>query len=148
LAGAEEEMSDTLYREFKIDTSNVTALTNTLRVFWVNAVMPFVAKGKRVMMIVTSDDVSRNAEQNKRLWGYTYKHIAEQAWVSGKQFAPDVWHEMFCRMFWACDDVTLPDGEIVSRRKSTTKMTVKEFAQYMNEVESYAASELGVMFPA
>lgn len=139
-------MAETLYREFKIDSRNVIALTNSLRVFWVSAVMPFVANGARVLMIVTSDEAKRNAEQNKRLWGYLYKHIAEQAWVNGHQFDKDVWHEWFARKFGVLVEMTLPDGEIISKRKSTTEMTVGEFTHFMDEVEANAAMELGVVF--
>jgi hypothetical protein len=57
-----------------------------------------------------------------------------------------VWHEFFARKFGVCEDVTLPDGEVVSRRRSTTDMSVSEFTTYMNEVESYAVQSLGVVF--
>lgn len=104
--------------------------------------------GKPLRLIVTTSDSKRNNEQNKRYWGYVLKGIAEQAWVNGQQFNTDVWHEYFARKFGVCQDVTLPDGEIISRRKSTTEMTVGEFTEYMGDVESYAATELGVRFAA
>jgi hypothetical protein len=135
-----------LYREFKININSIGAITHALRVFWAQAIVPFVMQDKRVLMIITSDEAKRNNAQNARLWGYIYKQITEQAWVNGRQFPADVWHEMFCRKFWVCDDVILPDGEIVSRRKSSTDMTIAQFAKYMNDVESYAAGELGVVF--
>jgi len=101
-------------------------------------------RGAPLRIIVTEGEKKRNAEQNKRLWGYLYKTIAEQSWVDGKQFSKDVWHEHLARMFGVCEEMTLPDGEIIVRRKSTTEMTVGEFAEYMTQIEVYAASELGV----
>jgi len=95
-------------------------------------------------VIVTEDEKKRNTEQNRRLWGYLYKTIAEQAWVDGKQFSKEVWHEHFARMFGVCEEMILPDGEIITRRKSTTEMTVGEFADFMTQIEVYAAQELGV----
>jgi len=80
------------------------------------------------------------------LWGYLYKTISQQAFVNGKQYDSDVWHEMFARKFSICDEVTLPDGEIITRRKSTTQMSVSEFGEYMENVQSYAAMNLGVTF--
>lgn len=135
-----------LYREFKIRKANVVNVTKAMRIFWASAIVPLVEQDKQVLMIFTSDEAKRNNAQNARLWGYIYKQITEQAWVNGHQFPADSWHEMFCRKFWLCDDITLPDGEIVSRRKSSTDMTVAQFAKYMNDVEAYAASELGVVF--
>lgn len=104
--------------------------------------------GKPLRLIVTTEEAKRNVEQNKRYWGHVLKTITEQAFVNGHQFQSDVWHEMFARKFGVCDEVTLPDGEIVVRRKSTTQMSVAEFSEFMNKVEAYAAQELGVTFDA
>ena len=104
--------------------------------------------GKPIRLIVTTEDAKRNIEQNRRYWGHVLKTIAEQSFVNGRQFQADVWHEMFARRFGVCDEVTLPDGEIVVRRKSTTQMSVGEFSDYMNKCEAYAAQELGVTFDA
>lgn len=106
----------------------------------------FADRGEPLRVILTSEATKRNAEQNRRLWGFVYKAISEQAWVNGRRYDPDVWHEMLARKYGICDEVTLPDGEIITRRKSTTQMTVSEFAEYMTRVEAYAASELGVSF--
>lgn len=134
-----------LYREFTLRNPSIwQALVALIK----GNAKPMLERGTPIRIIVTTDEVKRNVEQNRRLWGYTYKTIAEQAWVGGKQYPADVYHEMYARMFGVCDEVTLPDGEIVTRRKSTTQMTVKEFADYMTKVEAHAASELGVQFGA
>lgn len=65
---------------------------------------------------------------------------------AGKRFDKDVWHEHFARMFGVCDEMTLPDGEIILRRKSTTQMTIGEFSDYLQQVQAHAASELSVVF--
>jgi hypothetical protein len=141
-------MTETLYREFKIDSHNVIGLTNVLRIFWTSAVMPFVASGKRVVMIVTSLEAKRNNEQNRRYFGYILKTVEAQAWVAGQQFDKAVWHEHVARMFGVMEEMILPDGEIIQRRKSTAEMSVGEFAKYMTEVEHYASTELGCQFEA
>lgn len=43
-------------------------------------------------------------------------------------------------------EVVMPSGEIITRRKSTTEMSVAEFSEFMQQVEAYAATELGVRF--
>ena len=136
-------MTETLYREFKIDSHNIIGLTHVLRTFWINAVLPFVTEGKRVLVIVTSHEAKRNAEQNKRYFGYVLKTIEAQAWVNGQQFG-----KARCANFGVMEEMVLPDGEVIQKRKSTTEMTVGEFAKYMTEVEHYAASELGCQFEA
>jgi len=139
-------MAVALYREFKLSGGNANAITLALRAFWVSAVLPLVAGGERVRVIVTSDEAKRNAEQNRRYWGHVLKTIAAQAWANGQQFSADTWHEYLARKFGVCDEMVLPDGEIVIKRKSTTEMSVSEFSTYMNQVEAYAAQELGVVW--
>jgi hypothetical protein len=40
----------------------------------------------------------------------------------------------------------LPGGEVITRRMSTTEMSVGTFTEYMQNVEAHAATELGVQF--
>lgn len=98
-------------------------------------------------IIFTNEELPRNKEQNRRYFGFVIKHIAAQAWVNGKQFSKESWHEYFAREYGRMEEVILPDGEIIQRRVSTTKYTVGEFSTYMNEVTAYACIELGVQFP-
>lgn len=132
-----------LYREFVLRSADVWRLLVT----FVKANAKACADdGKPLRIIVTQDEAKRTASANRRYWGYVLRTIAEQAWVEGRQFDADVWHEWYARKYGVCDDVVLPGGEIVIRRKSTTQMTVGEFNTYMQRVEADAATELGVEF--
>lgn len=132
-----------IYREFHLRDISV----------W-NAFVAFVGSNAKAMaeagtplrLIITGSDTKRNSVQNKRYWGFVLKAIADQAWVDGKKFGADVWHEFFARKFGVCEDVTLPGGEVVTKRRSTTDMTVAEFTEYMGNVEAHAMSHLGVTF--
>lgn len=106
----------------------------------------FADNGSPFRIILTTDSAKRNELQNRRYWGYLLKHISDQAWVNGKQFDKDIWHEYMARKFGVLEELILPDGEIITRRKSTTQMTVSEFGEYMENVEAYAAMNLGVTF--
>lgn len=132
-----------LYREFVIKNP---AVWETFMAFAKQNVKAMVEAGHPMRIIATSSDAKRNTEQNKRYWGFVLKTITDQAWVDGKQYSQDVWHEYLARKFGVCEDITLPDGEIITRRKSTTQMTVSEFAEYMNQCETHAATQLGVEF--
>ena len=136
-------MTTAIYREFPLRSPSAwSALVAFIKA---NA-QACIGSGKPLRIIVTQDEKKRNAEQNKRYWGFVLKAITEQAWIEGRQFDKDVWHEYLARRFGVCDELVMPDGEIVTHRKSTTQMTVGEFAQYMTEIEAYAATELGVQF--
>lgn len=99
--------------------------------------------GKPLVVTVSQEDKTRSAQQNRRYWAILGQ-IAEQAWVNGHQYSRDVWHEHFGRLYLALEDVTLPTGEIIQRRATTTRLDVAAFNDYMEAVERYAASELGI----
>lgn len=106
----------------------------------------FNDNGKPLRVILTSSDRKRSSEQNALYWSYYLDQIADQAWVEGRQYNKDIWHEFFAQEFGVKIEFSLPDGSIISRRKSTTEMKVGEFSEYLQKVETYAATELGVRF--
>jgi len=108
-------------------------------------VYPYLAQhlqdGKR--LVLTVGPRKRTTPQNRRYWSNgVLKQIAEQATVSGKLYSAETWHEMFKRKFIGFDE--LPNGEVIG--KSSTKLTTAEFCTFCDQVEAYAATELGVTF--
>ena len=134
-----------LYREFVLH--NATHW-KTLAAFVRANAKAACESGKPLRVIVTSSERKRNAEQNARLWKAVYEQIAAQAWVNGRQYDKDTWHEYLAGLFLPKVEMVMPDGSMRLRRKSTTELTVSEFSDYMQAVEAYAASELGVIFYA
>lgn len=106
---------------------------------------PFLATvlqgGKR--WVLTVGLRKRTKPQNKRYWGKgVLAQIAEQACVNGKLYPAEVWHEQFKRQFIGV--IQLPNGEVIG--DSSTKLDTAEFSAFCDQVEAYAASELGVTF--
>lgn len=132
-----------VYREFQLRSPSTWS--NVLAFVKANA-KACIDRGEPLRLIITSDEKKRNAEQNRFYWGVALRDIAEQAWVDGRQYDKDTWHEYFARMFGVSDELTLPDGEIILRRKSTTQMTVGEFSAYTERIQAWAANNLGVEF--
>ena len=106
----------------------------------------FLAAGNPLRVIVTTEAEKRRDAQNKHYWAGVITQIADQAMVAGKKFTKLVWHEYYADLFAPMVEIIMPYGEIVTRRKSTTEMLVKEFSDYTATVESDAATEHGVMF--
>jgi hypothetical protein len=97
--------------------------------------------GKRLQLSVKGQ--KRSNPQNRRYWGQgVLAQIAAQAVVNGKQFSAETWHEQFKRMFIGFDE--LPNGQVIG--KSSTKLTKAEFSEFCQQVEAWAATELGVVF--
>lgn len=110
-----------------------------------NRLFPFLA-GKlqaESRWVLKVERRKRTKPQNRRYWGRgVLAQIAEQATVNGRLFAAKVWHEQFKRMFIGV--IELPNGQVIG--KSSTTLTTVEFARFCDEVEAYAATDLGVTF--
>lgn len=114
-------------------------------------------------MVLREEVKPRKQDQNSLMWSCQLKCISEQAYVNGRTYSPEVWHEHMKEMF-------LPEtfqssehqAEIVKEgyRKydispsgkrilvgSTTELTVKGFAIYLQQVEAFGAN-LGVIYSA
>jgi hypothetical protein len=114
-------------------------------------------------IVIREKQVRRGLDANARMWVGPLKDIAEQAWVDGRQFSAEVWHDYFKKEFlpetndpelhelvtdqenWKKWDYA-PDGERVLVG-TTTKLSKKGFARYVMQVEAFGAN-LGVMFSA
>lgn len=100
---------------------------------------PASHSGKPLAIEISTEKAQRTSQQNKRLHAIL-KQISEQVWIGGRQFAPKEWKEMFKLEFLPTID--LPNGKIMST--STTTLDPKEFNEFMEQVEAYAAVELGI----
>lgn len=98
----------------------------------------------------------RTLDQNALMWSCQLRDIALQAWVNGRQFSAEVWHEYFKREYLPEEpeegitkerytkwDYT-PDGERVLIG-STTELTKRGFSIYLQKIEAHGAN-LGVQF--
>jgi len=80
---------------------------------------------------------TRSQLQNRRYWLILQK-IKE---VSGHE--TDELHEIFKSKFLGVQTSDL-SGETITHQRSSTRLTTAEFAQYMERVEEFAISNLGV----
>jgi hypothetical protein len=138
-------MSARLYKEFVLSGPAVWQLVKELVREHAKA---YIERGAPLVLIVTTQDKRRAEWANREYWGFVLRPIAEQVFVNGLQFSADAWHEHYASMFCPKTEITLPSGEIISRRKSTSDMGHKEFKEYMDRVRSDAAQEHGVVFPS
>ena len=94
-------------------------------------------------MVLTCSLKKRTNPQNRRYWGRgVLAQVAEQATSGGKLFEASTWHELFKRKFIGV--IELPDGSVVGM--SSRRLNTAEFSEFCEQVEAYAATELGVCF--
>ncbi|MGZ8317555.1 MAG: recombination protein NinB [Telluria sp.] len=121
------------------ELAHLTSLIGFLSSNW----QVFAREGKFLAVTVSLYKSKRSLEQNRRYFGpAVLGAIEEQVWVQGRRHDKESWHEYFKRRFLGVVD--LPFGG--TRAMSSTDLNVEEFALFMQQVEAYAASELGVVF--
>jgi hypothetical protein len=112
-------------------------------------------------VVIREKQKTRSMDANARMWAGPLRDIAEQAWIAGRRYSAETLHEHFKREFLPEDD----DPELAELAKdgyrkwdytpagervligSTTQLTKKGFAQYMEQIEAFGAG-LGVRFSA
>lgn len=138
-------MTTALYREFVLSSPQVGAsLVNFLK----QNAGSFADKGAPLRVIVTEEEMDRLDVQIAYYFGPLMAQVTAQAWVEGRQYSKEVWHELFAKMFLPFSEITLPDGEIVIKRGSVArgKISLKKMNAFLLQIESYCAQELGVVF--
>lgn len=109
-----------------------------------------VAGHATVVEVRTAEDCKTD-KQRRYLHGYVLTTIAREARVNGQQFDMRVWKEHLRAEFLGHKTVTHRNpitGKKVRRRErvSTESLGVKGYAEYIDRVTAYAATELGVEF--
>jgi hypothetical protein len=140
-------MSDGLYREFVFRSP--TAWHSFSRFIKDNA-QACIERGSPLRVIVTEEDADRLDEQIAYYFGIVVQSTAEQAWIGGRQYSKEVWHEQFSQMFLPQKEIVLPTGQQVLKRQSIARghIGVRAMAKFTKEVEAYVTQELGVHLPA
>ncbi|MDE2106641.1 MAG: recombination protein NinB [Patescibacteria group bacterium] len=122
------------------------------------ALLPHVPldAAKPLELIIREEAKPRKLDQNALMWVGPLADIAAQAYVEGRTYSAEVWHEHLKELYLPeeFDPELTKDGyqkwDYTPAGKrilvgSTTQLTVKGFAQYLTQVEAFGAS-LGVLW--
>lgn len=93
-------------------------------------------EGARVIVEIDTPKNIRTAQQNKYLWGVVYKEISEYTGYTNEEV-----HQVFGERFLSYEK----NGHKFV--KSTTKLSTKEFSQYVDKVIQYAGEKFQVSIP-
>jgi NinB protein len=95
-------------------------------------------EGKPLVCHIFPESSKRSLEQNRYYWRLL-TDIADNAWVFGRQFHKDAWHEEFRMTF--LPKLETPTGYCAV---STASLSVKDMAEYISKIEVYACETLGL----
>ena len=120
------------------------------KVLWPQAKALLMAGNRLQIELRLSEDVLTD-KQRRYLHGFILKTIAEQALVNGERFPLKVWKEFLRDKFLGHKVVTTKNpmtGKKVRRRVrvSTEDLGVKGYAEYIDRVAAFAATDLGIEF--
>lgn len=87
----------------------------------------------------------RSIEQNRRLWAI-YGELADKAWVNGRRYSAETWHEYCKGMFLGYELKAMPDGAELKTPISTTKLNTAEMTDYQNRLQAWAAGNFGLIW--
>lgn len=107
--------------------------------------------GKRVAITAQELEDDRTLKQNAFYWGPCLKDISEQAAIGGQKYSKDAWHELFKREFLPRQ---VTKSKVAGRKKtvvsvslgSTKKLSVRQMSKYLDRLQAFAATDLGVAF--
>jgi len=110
-----------------------------------------IGKSKKARIVAVESEDDRTLAANRYYWGVILREISEQASIDGKKYAADAWHELFKRQFLGYEikrvRVAGRKHPVVTRRlRSTTKTSIKKFNVYLERIQAFAVSDLGVVF--
>lgn len=87
----------------------------------------------------------RSIEQNRRLWKI-YGELADKAWVNGRRYSAETWHEYCKGMFLGYELKAMPDGTELKTPISTTTLNTAEMTDYQNRLQAWAAGNFGLIW--
>ena len=87
----------------------------------------------------------RSIEQNRRLWSI-YGKLADEAWVNGRRYSAETWHEYCKGMFLGYELKAMPDGTEIKTPISTTTLNTAEMTDYQNRLQAWAAGNFGLIW--
>ena len=108
---------------------------------------------KPLVVAIGEESKARGLDANGYYW-MRLGEIEEQAWLAGRQYSKDVWHE-YAKKHLMPETITTKDGEVRSKwiespdgsaiAISTTLLEKRCFAEYIEIVEAFGGT-MGVHF--
>ena len=90
---------------------------------------------------------NRSHAQNRLMHDWFNKMSEHYFLTTGEFYAPLAWKELLKEKFLGFDMIELPDGTIKAITKHTSDCNTKELTEFLEKIDYYAVTELGLMLP-
>ena len=110
-----------------------------------------MAEGKQVIASFEVAEDTRSLQQLRFYWGPMLGDISEQATIGGQKYSKDAWHELFKRQHLPRrirkSKVAGRGRPVVSVSLGSTKgLSVRRMSEFIEKVQAFAVTDLGVTF--
>jgi hypothetical protein len=107
--------------------------------------------GRRLLLTLVDAEDAKSAKQRAYYHGVILTEIAQKATINGQKFPMAVWKEHFRKTYLpdkrkVCTNPLTGKKSKRSVRQSTEGLSVKKYAQLIEQVTAFAVTELGVEF--
>lgn len=111
----------------------------------INRIKEIALDGKIQVKLENKNSV-RSVIQNNLYWLWMHKVSIDYHLQGYKLISDRVWHEYFKEHFLP-QKIEEVRGVFIKTRKSTTKLTTKEFGKYLENIDHYVGSEMHIVLP-
>lgn len=126
---------------YRLQIQNMRPLMTTI---W-NNLQGWLKESPDLEISIRPHKSKRSVEQNRRLWKI-YGELADKAWVNGRRYSAETWHEYCKGMFLGYELKAMPDGTEAKTPISTTTLNTAEMTDYQNRLQVWAAGNFGLIW--
>jgi hypothetical protein len=109
------------------------------------ALSQLIVSEKRPLLIEVCDFKQPKTRQQEKLFHSILGEVAEDVVVNGRKFSLESWKEYFARKYLGVVEIVMPDGEIVTRRRSTAEANIGEYNILIDKTLAELASDFGYL---
>lgn len=100
---------------------------------------------EKPLLVEVSDYKAPKTRAQEKLFHAILNDVADTIEVEGKKFSLESWKEYFARKYLGTVEIVMPDGEIVTRRRSTAEANVAEYNEMIDKTLMELAQEFGYL---
>lgn len=107
-----------------------------------------IVSAEKPLLVEVSDWKAPKTRAQEKLFHSILGDVAENLEVRGRKFSLESWKEYFARKYLGVVEIVMPDGEIVTRRRSTAEANVGEYNRMIDSTLAELAADYGYMSEA
>lgn len=106
---------------------------------------PLMVSPEKPIILEVADYKAPKTRQQEKLFHSILQDVSANLLIGGRKFSLETLKEYFARKYLGTVEMVMPDGEIVTRRKSTAEASVEDYSKMIDQTLAELASEHGYL---